>query len=514
MNPFLALAGIVYLLVSAVLFAMGANFIFYSIVSWRNRHREVTVPPLPDRLPRITVQLPIYNELYVSARIIEAVSRLEYPAELLQVQVLDDSNDETVAVVAEAVERAKSEGLDVAHIRRSDRSGFKAGALRDGLETATGELIAVFDADFIPKPDFLLRMVPHFSEPDVAFVQARWGHLNRKYSWLTKLQATAIDAHFMVEQHARGLRGYWFNFNGTAGMWRRSAIEDAGGWSADTLTEDLDLSYRAHLKGWRGQYVREVEAPAELPAHFTGFRRQQHRWARGSLECARKLLPQTWRSDARLGVKVQASAHLLGYVVHLLLFVLTLIYPAVVALSFEYPRYSTLFGFVFVFAMTSLAPAIFFATGQAHLGRNWWRDLRGIAIVVIVGSGLMLNTVRAAIGVVAGRTAEFERTAKFGLGEASTRASGWMGQRYQLRFDSIALFEVVLGVYSLTTAWLALSHEIWGIMFYSAMFGFGLLVVAAVSTKESLAVHRRRQARSAQVRLEHSLWAASSAETQ
>ena len=510
MNPILVAGGVVYLLASAALFVFGANFIYYSILAWRKRGPSEE-PASPSALPRITVQLPIFNELYVSARIIEAACRLDYPQALLQIQVLDDSTDETSEIVAEAVGRARAQGADIVHIHRLERSGFKAGALRDGLKSATGEFIAIFDADFVPEPNFLIRAIPHFTTPDVAFVQARWGHLNGNYSWLTRVQSLAIDAHFMVEQTARGLRGYWFNFNGTAGIWRRIAIEDAGGWTADTLTEDLDLSYRAHLKGWRGRYVPDLVAPAEVPAHFAGFRRQQHRWARGSLECAIKLLPQIWRSDVRIAIKAQASAHLLGYTVHLLLFALTLVYPLVVALSLEYARFSTLFGFAYLFAISSLAPGIFFATGQHRLGQAWWRDLPRILVVTVLGSGLMLNTVRAAAGIVGRRTAEFERTAKFGIGETTTTPTKWMQQRYQLRFDPIVFFELALGLYSLMTAWLAFTTGTWGIMLYATLFGVGLLTVAGVTTAESIAVFRNRRLRAEQRRLERSRWAAAGA---
>ena len=225
----LVVAGAVYLVASALLVAFGSNLMFFSALVSRKGRAAGPEPVMAGPLPRVTVQLPIYNELYVAERVIEAACRLDYPRDLLQVQVLDDSTDETCAVVAAAVAAAREQGVDIVHVRRAERSGYKAGALRDGLATATGELIAIFDADFLPDPDFLLRAIPHFSTPDVAFVQGRWGHLNSGYSWLTRLQALAIDGHFMVEQHGRGLRGYWFNFNGTAGVWRRAAIEYAGG---------------------------------------------------------------------------------------------------------------------------------------------------------------------------------------------------------------------------------------------------------------------------------------------
>ena len=257
----------------------------------------------------------MYNELYVARRVIEAAAEFDYPAEKLQIQVLDDSTDETSRIVADAIRDVARNGINIEHIQRVDRVGFKAGALAAGMETATGEYVAIFDADFVPPADYLRRALPYFDEQNdpeqnVAFVQARWGHVNRDYSWLTKLQALAIDGHFLVEQAARGEAGYWFNFNGTAGIWRVEAIADAGGWKADTLTEDLDLSYRAHLRGWRAQFVEDLVVPGEVPAQLTGYRRQQHRWARGSIECAFRLLPSVWRTKEPFMVKMQATLHL------------------------------------------------------------------------------------------------------------------------------------------------------------------------------------------------------------
>ena len=327
-----AATAVTYAVASLLLFVFGVNLVVFVVRVWRRgpRHSPPVQSVDPEDLPLVTVQLPIYNELYVSERIINAACALDYPADKLQIQVLDDSTDETSTLISQIVAEARTRGINIEHLHRVDRAGYKAGALAEGMKTATGEFVAIFDADFVPPEDFLLRTVGEFAQPDIAFVQARWGHLNRDYSWLTKIQALAIDGHFLVEQSGRGDRGYWFNFNGTAGIWRAEAIEDAGGWTAETLTEDLDLSYRAHLRGWRACYVEDLVVPAELPVQLLGFRRQQHRWARGSMECARKLLPSVWRSDASIGTKFQATLHLLAYGIHLLLLLLLLIYPLVV----------------------------------------------------------------------------------------------------------------------------------------------------------------------------------------
>ncbi len=243
---------ILYFLISAALFLFGANYIYLALRAWQAGRSPEPAPEMKAPWPDVTVQLPIYNELYVVERLIQTVAALDYPAERLQIQVLDDSTDETVALVRRVVAQVKARGINIVHLHRTDRTGYKAGALQAAMTTATGEFIAILDADFLPPPDFLTRTLPYLQEPNVAFVQTRWGHLNKNYSWLTLLQSLAIDAHFMVEQFARSTTGYWFNFNGTAGIWRRAAMEAAGGWKADTLTEDLDLSYRAHLCGWEG----------------------------------------------------------------------------------------------------------------------------------------------------------------------------------------------------------------------------------------------------------------------
>lgn len=483
--------GLFYFLISGALFIFGVNFIYLSLRTWRENKRVDRAPALND-WPKVTVQLPIFNEMYVAERVIEAAVALDYPAHLLQIQVLDDSTDETADIARRTVARHKELGVDIVHMHRVDRGGYKAGALQAGMGTATGEFMAIFDADFVPPADFLRRTIPYMQEPDVAFVQTRWGHLNRDYSWLTFLQSLAIDAHFMVEQFARSRSGYWFNFNGTAGVWRKKAMEEVGGWKADTLTEDLDLSYRSYLKGWHGRYIRDIVVPAELPVSFSAYRRQQHRWARGSLECALKLGPRVWRAPIPLSHKFQATLHLAGYSVHLLLFTLTLIYPLAALFTAEFMHFNTLWGFAYLFALTSIAPTLFFTIGQQQLGRPWWRLLPKILAISVVGSGLMMNTVRAAWQIVRKRENIFERTAKFGIEQ---REQDWTKQRYQLRFDPIVYAELFLGLYSLFAVWIAISLSSYGIALYALMFGSGLIFVALVSIAQTTAVYRSRKAR-------------------
>src|SRR3954470_9837529 len=299
----------------------------YAIVYLFLRNRKKLPKPLREfeTLPRITVQLPIFNELYVVERLLKSVDALHYPRELLQVQLLDDSTDETTQIAATLVGKLKAGGLDIEHVHRTDRSGFKAGALENGLKTCKGEFILILDADFVPAPGMLLKTVHYFTDPKIGMIQTRWGHLNRTFSLLTRVQAMFLDGHLLLEQTARSRSGRFFNFNGTAGLWRRSCIEDAGGWQHDTLTEDLDLSYRAQLRGWRFVFVPDVVTPAELPVDMNGFKSQQHRWTKGSIQTCIKLLPAVWKAELPLLIKFEATAHLTSNYAYLLLFFLCIL---------------------------------------------------------------------------------------------------------------------------------------------------------------------------------------------
>ncbi len=426
----------------------------------------------PPGLPAVTIQLPIYNEWYVAARLIKAAASLDYPQAALQIQVLDDSTDETFTLIENIVQQLSSSGINIVHLHRTERHGYKAGALADGLLQASGEFITVFDADFVPERDFLKRILPYFNDSRVAFVQARWAHLNREYSLLTFLQSLSIDAHFAVEQSARAQLGYWFNFNGTAGIWRKEAILDVGGWSAGTLTEDLDLSYRAFLRGWEARYAGEIEVPAELPVSFSAYRRQQHRWARGSFECAIRFIPQIWQSNAPLPRKIEATLHLTGYGVHLLLFTLSLLYPIVILLSVQYPGLINLFGLAQLFSFTSLAPTTYFIVAQHTLGKRWGIYIPAIIFMTVLGAGMMLNTLRAALQAGMGQTSPFERTPKYGIVQPK---QNWEASRYRIKLDSLILFELLLAGFNLWTVWLSWRTMDWPILIYSMLFVLGLL---------------------------------------
>ena len=479
---------LVYLLTVSLLFIYGINFLYLTFVASRNhrqkREIEVTAPAV---WPTVTVQLPVYNELYVVERLIAATAALDYPSDRLEIQVLDDSTDETIEIIRQAVASWRAKGVSITHIQRTDRAGYKAGALQNGLQTARGEFIAIFDADFVPTPEFLRQTIPHFDASNVAFVQTRWDHLNRSYSLLTTLQSLAIDAHFMIEQYARARNAYLFNFNGTAGVWRRDAMLDVGGWQADTLTEDLDLSYRVFLKGWLGRYVRDVTVPAELPVHFSGFRRQQHRWARGSLECALKLTPAVWRAPLPVSRKIQATLHLTGYVIHLLMLLMAFLYFPVLRVAETYPQITTLFGLAYIFNLTALAPTIYVTTAQHQIGRNWLKLLPRILLMIVVGFGMMLNTGRAALQIALGRVDSFERTAKFGI-EQSRQA--WINKRYQLKLDPIVYWESATAALFSYVVIVAIRSGIYAIAFYAAVVVAGLVFVATMTVIQAIAVRR------------------------
>lgn len=482
------------------LFAYGINFYYLAILTWRNNKPDPTAPPLND-YPYVTVQLPLYNELYVAERLIDAVAQLEWDPERLEIQALDDSTDETRDLIQAAVERWRAQGVNIRHLHRTHRDGFKAGALAEGMKQARGEFIAYFDSDFIPPHDFLIKTVPYLSDPKLAFVQTRWGHVNREYSFLTFLQSLAIDAHFMVEQFARHRAGYWFNFNGTAGVWRRAAIEDAGGWRQDTLTEDLDLSYRAFLKGWKALYLRDVVAPAEVPVTFNAYRRQQHRWSKGSLECALKLLPQVWSSPAPWRIKLESTFHLTGYGIHLLMFALILDFPFVLYYSRQFPDVLVLFGIGALFNLTALAPFMYFTMAQRLLGARWWTRIPAILFMTALGAGMIMTTVRAASQIVLKRQSSFERTPKFGISE---RRESWFNRRYQLALDPIVVIELITGVWVLGTLLYSISLQEWVITIYTTIFLLGILFVSGVTIAQNLAArsHRNEESVSTSLRLQ------------
>jgi cellulose synthase/poly-beta-1,6-N-acetylglucosamine synthase-like glycosyltransferase len=474
---------LVYFGILMALFVFGVNFFHLTWVAIRGGKADPPVANVTE-WPKIAVQLPIYNEMYVARRLIDAVARFDYPPDKLEIQVLDDSVDETREIIDQAAEYWRARGVNVRVLRRANRRGYKAGALAAGLEATDAPFLAMFDADFVPPPDFLRRTYPVLhADPGLAFVQTRWGHTNRGQSLLTFLQSLSVDGHFSVEQQARWKAGYFFNFNGTAGLWRREAIVDAGGWSQETLTEDLDLSYRAFFKGWRAAYLRNVESPAELPVSFDAYRKQQQRWAQGSLECAMRHIPNVWRSNHTLRHKLQATLHLGGYTIHLLLLSLVILYPFLLTEATRYPTLLSLFSFLALTNVAGFAPMAMFTAGQQQLERRWWRLIPMVFMLSLLGAGMMLTTARAACRALAGHRGAFERTPKFGAGP---ERRDWMRLRYHSPIDVIVVPELALAVLNFNTSHTAVGAHAWPIAVYTAIFGLGLTFTGGLTIYQGL----------------------------
>lgn len=450
---------------------------------WRARRDPPRRPAPPLACPAVTVQLPVYNERLVVERLIGAVAALDYPAGLLEIQVLDDSTDDTSALAAAAVARYRARGVDIAHVRRAGRAGFKAGALAGGLERARGELVAVFDADFVPPPDFLRRTVPHFADPRVGMVQARWGHLNRDRSALTRAQSVLLDAHFLLEHRTRCGGGLFFNFNGTAGVWRRACIVDAGGWSHDTLTEDLDLSYRAQLAGWRFVFDPDVVAPAELPDDMEALKSQQRRWAKGSIQAARKLLPRLLASPLPPRVKLEAALHLTVNVAYPLLLALALLPPPALVVATLVPP-SLAWALQAGTVLLGVLPAgLFLAAGQVASGGRAARIARDVAAALALGVGLSVNNARAVLEGLGPRLGEWERTPKSGERDGGPAPAAHA--RYASARAPAGWSEMALAVYSAALLALVLGARDWGAVPFALLLTAGFGAVGLGSLRAS-----------------------------
>ena len=461
----------------------------YVILFLYHRHYKWSRSPAPaaladDDLPSVTIQLPLYNELYVARRVIEAAAAVRYPRALLRVQVLDDSNDETRGIAFRAVEELRARGVNVEYRHRRDRTGFKAGALKAGLDATPDDLVAVFDADFVPPPDFLEKTVPHFRDPAVGMVQTRWGYLNRDYSLLTRVQALLLDGHFMLEHTARSRSGRYFNFNGTGGVFRRAAILDAGGWEGDTLTEDLDLSYRTQLRGWKFVFLPDVECPSELPVDIFGLKNQQHRWTKGSIQVGRKLLPRVWRSTAPLKVKLEATFHLSANLSYLLLVLVSLLMPfAVVARAGAISR--GMFAVeAAVFGMTTASIFVFYLVALRELHADWKFRARDIPVILALGIGMCVNNAWAVVEALVGRPTPFVRTAKYRIESVRDR---WKGKRYRSARRPSFFVELAFALYTIAGLAAVAALQEWAALPYLGLFVAGYLYVFGLSV-----VHSRR----------------------
>ena len=435
---------IAYVAVLLVLSVYGSHRYYMAYLYYRHKFRLPTPQRRFESLPRVTVQLPIFNEMYVVKRLIGAVCALDYPRHLLEIQVLDDSTDETADIASACVARWREQGVDIRYVHRADRMGFKAGALENGLHLAKGEFVAVFDADFVPERDFLRRTVHFFTDPEVGMVQVRWEHINREYSALTQCQGILLDGHFVIEHTARNRSGAFFNFNGTAGVWRRQTITSAGGWQHDTLTEDLDLSYRAQLAGWRFVFLPQVTAPAEIPVEMNAFKSQQHRWAKGSIQTALKLLPRIFRAPLPWHVKREAFFHLTANFAYLLMIPLALLMPISVMVRVGHGWFEVLLLDIPFFAAATASVCSFYFASQREIGMTVWQRLRYMPYLMALGIGLSVNNSRAVVEALLGQQSGFTRTPKHGVqrpGEPVTR------KRYRAAVTLQPIVELGLAAY-------------------------------------------------------------------
>jgi cellulose synthase/poly-beta-1,6-N-acetylglucosamine synthase-like glycosyltransferase len=453
---------------------------YYLVYLYMKHKDEVPVPQGHfDDLPVVTIQLPLFNEMYVVDRLVDAVCAIDYPRERLEIQVLDDSTDETTAIAQAAVRRHADDGVDIKYIHRTDRSGYKAGALEAGMRVARGGFIAIFDADFIPRPDFLRRTIQHFTDAKVAMVQTRWGHVNEDYSLLTKIQAILLDAHFVLEHGSRNRGGCFFNFNGTAGIWRRAAIVDGGGWQHDTLTEDLDLSYRTQLKGWRFVFLPDHVAPAELPVEMNAFKSQQHRWAKGSIQTFLKLMPHILRSDQPLKVKAEAFFHLSANFNYPLMCVLSVLMAPSMVIRYNMGWYEMLLIDVPLFLAATASVANFYMVCQRELyPRTWTERLRYLPILMSIGIGLAVNNTKAVLEALFHKPSEFARTPKYRI---EGGADDWMGKKYRQAVAIQPLVELALGLYFTATLFYALANGIYGTVPFLMLFQVGFLYTGLLS---------------------------------
>jgi cellulose synthase/poly-beta-1,6-N-acetylglucosamine synthase-like glycosyltransferase len=457
---------------------------YYLVYQYMKHKDRVPGPPPPvAEWPVVTVQLPIFNEMYVVDRLIDAVCALDYPKDKLEIQVLDDSTDETRDIAELAVRRQAARGFDIQYLHRSNRLGFKAGALEAGMVQARGEFVAIFDADFLPPADFLRKTVPYFESPKLALVQARWGHLNHDYSLLTRIQAILLDGHFVLEHGGRNRSGCFFNFNGTAGVWRRTAIADAGGWHHDTLTEDLDLSYRAQLRGWQFLFLPNLVTPAEVPVEMNAFKSQQHRWAKGSIQVCRKLLPQILHADLPFRIKAEAFFHLTANFNYVLMVLLSILMLPAMMVRYNMGYMEMLLIDVPLFAMATLSVFNFYWMSQREAYADWRTRIRYLPAVIAIGIGLAVNNTRALIEALFGQPGEFARTPKYGIERAQ---DDWHHKKYHQSMPVQPLVEVALGLYFTFAIVYALSNGIYATIPFLFLFQFGFLYTGLMSILQQI----------------------------
>ena len=472
---------IVYFAILGTLAVYGAYRIKQVIDFWR--YRKFVPKPQGHyseaELPRITVQLPLFNELYVVDRLLKAVTAFDYPREKLEIQVLDDSTDETTKVAAAVVAKYAEQGFDIHYIHRSDRTGFKAGALENGNKTAKGDLFAIFDADFVPKPDCLRKLVDFFTDPMVGCAQMRWSHINGQYNLLTRLQTIMLDGHFVVEQTTRNRTGGFFNFNGTAGIWRRQAIEMSGGWQHDTLTEDTDLSFRAQLMGWKFVYLLDEEAPAEIPVEINAFKAQQRRWAKGVMQVGLKLYPRIWLAPLPFRVKLEMFFRLTGNISYPLMIVASFLQFPLLLVRYNQPFYHLMILDLPLLFFSSISVVLFYGSAVWYLDEKRAPRLLHLPLVMGLGIGLAFSNARAVLEALLGVKSEFVRTPKYRVEE--TTDATWKRKKYRRKRGLLPLLELGFALYFLLAITYSARLHMWGTIPFLLLFFFGFGYMGVMS---------------------------------
>jgi cellulose synthase/poly-beta-1,6-N-acetylglucosamine synthase-like glycosyltransferase len=467
-----------------ILFVFGLHG--FIMIYYHNKYKDVKHTPkeVNDLNSTVTIQLPLYNELYVVERLINAVCEIDYPKDKMEIQVLDDSTDETTSITRKIVLEKQNEGYNIVHIRRDSREGFKAGALKEGLKTAKGEYIAIFDADFIPNKNFLKKTLSFFSDEKVGMVQTRWEHINGDYSILTKAQALALDGHFVIEQTVRNKAGFFINFNGTGGIWKRNCIEEAGNWRADTLTEDLDLSYRAQLMGWRFVFLKDFTSPAELPSEINALKTQQFRWTKGAIETAKKILPLVWRSKIPLRVKLQSTFHLTNNLVFPFILLAAILNVPLIFIK-NSGSHQAYFAILSLFVLAFVSSFLFYLYSQKDIRTDWRKKIVLFPLFMAGSMGFAVNNSRAVIEGLLNRKSEFVRTPKF---KVVSERDTWLGKKYLSKKLGFSVYvEAIMAVYCLVGIASSIYFLEIAALPFQILFFIGFAFVSGTSIKHALA---------------------------
>lgn len=481
-----------YIISLTILFFFGShgfNMIYYYFKTFGMRTQDLSEEDffLKD-YPVVTIQIPLYNEQYVITRLIDSVLRMDYPKDKLEIQILDDSTDESTAIITEHIQKYLKDGYDITHIHRTNREGFKAGALKAGLDTAKGEFVAVFDADFIPRKKFLKRTIPYFYKYEkLGLVQTRWEHLNREYSLMTKTQAIALDGHFVIEQAVRNRAGFFINFNGTGGVWRKECIFDAGNWEADTLTEDLDLSYRAQMKGWKFKYLVNFTSPAELPADVAALKSQQFRWTKGSIETAKKIFPKVLRSNMSLKLKLQSFIHLYSNLAYPFILLAAILNLPVMLIKLE-GEYDGVFKVMSVFIFAFISSFIFYLYSQKDVYPDWQKRIIYFPVFLAGSMGFSVNNTKAVFEGLLDKKSEFVRTPKYHIRD---KKDTWTGKKYvNKKLSATTYIEAFLAIYCFAGVVIAIATAQVAAVPFQLMFCGGFTTISVLSIRQVVLSNR------------------------